>query len=105
MTGHADDTDLDINRFHPALGAQKILTTGLAEVGPQWQLVPQLFLHFADKPMVLTIADEETADVVRNRLTGELGVSLVLHERLELGLSFPVTLMQDGDSLALGTYY
>src|SRR5690606_30407158 len=93
----ADEAPLDLNRFHMALGTEKILTTELAAVGPNWQLVPQLVLQYADAPLVLTMGDEYESDVVRNRITGELGVSLSLRDRVQLSLSLPVTLFQDGD--------
>ncbi|MCG8417470.1 MAG: OmpA family protein [Proteobacteria bacterium] len=97
----ADEAPIDVNRFHPALGSETIMTTDLAAVGPNWQLVPQLFLHYADTPMVLTFGGEPDAKLVTNRLTGELGISLSLLDRLQIGLSFPVTLNQGSDSFAV----
>jgi hypothetical protein len=35
---------LDINKFHPAPGNEKLLTVDLADVGPHLQVVPQLFI-------------------------------------------------------------
>ena len=97
----AQQAALDLNRLRPALGSEKIVTTDLATVGPNWQLVPQLFLHYADLPMVLTMGGEREANVVENRVTGDFSVSLALKERFQLGLSFPVTLTQGGEPIDL----
>jgi outer membrane protein OmpA-like peptidoglycan-associated protein len=51
--------------------------------------------------MVLTLGGDYEADVVRHRVTGDVGVALSLRDRVQLGLSFPVTLSQDGDTLLL----
>jgi outer membrane protein OmpA-like peptidoglycan-associated protein len=97
----ADNGAIDVNRFHPALGSETILTTDLAAVGPNWQISPQIFLHYADTPLVLTLGGDYQSDVVRDRVTGEVGVALSLLDRLQVGLSFPVTLTQSGDSIMI----
>src|SRR5690242_17537962 len=45
---------IDVNRFHPATGTGKLLTLDLADVGPNLELVPQLILHYADRPLDYT---------------------------------------------------
>src|ERR1700694_1530043 len=55
---------IDINRFHPAPGNAKILTVDLADVGSHIQLVPQIFLHYADLPLLYTIGGYPAADLV-----------------------------------------
>lgn len=88
---------LDINRFHPAPGNSKILTVDLAEVGPHLQLVPQLFLHYARRPLVYTLGSTPKADLVQNRLTTDVSISLALWRHLQIALALPVTLYQNGE--------
>ena len=42
---------IDINKFHPAPGTAKLVTLDLAEVGPHMEFVPQLFVHYARRPL------------------------------------------------------
>ena len=88
---------LDINRFHPAPGNSKILTVDLAQVGPHLQLVPQLFLHYARRPLVYTLGSVPQADLVKNRLTTDVSISLALWRHLQIALALPVTLYQNGE--------
>ena len=91
-----DAAPVDINKFHPAPGNNKILTVDLAEVGPHLQVVPQLFFHYARRPLVYVLGSEPKADLVQNRLTADLSVSLALWRRLQIALAIPVTLYQNG---------
>mgnify|MGYP002145114195 CR=1 FL=1 len=88
---------LDINRFHPAPGNSKILTVDLAQVGPHLQIVPQLFLHYARRPLVYTLGSVPQADLVKNRLTTDVSISLALWRHLQIALALPVTLYQNGE--------
>ena len=97
----ADGAAIDINRFHPAPGTERILATELATVGPHLQLAPQLFFHYADVPMELTLGDVPAAEVVRHRITGEMSLALSLYSRVQLAVAFPVTMYQTGDALDL----
>ena len=97
-SAHAQSAAIDINRFHPAPGTGRIMATELAEVGPDWQIVPQLFFHYAKDPLVFTVGGEEMARTVATRLTGELSLSLALRERWQIGLALPVTMLQDGEA-------
>lgn len=94
-----DAAPIDLNRFHPAPGTGKILTIDMADVGGHIYLVPQLFLHYADLPLVYTLGGQREADLVRHRLTADLSLSLSLWKRLQIALSFPVTLYQQGDKV------
>lgn len=102
-----DKAPIDSERFHPALGTERLLTTDMANVGPHLQLVPQLFLHYADRPLIFTIGGERYADLIKNRVTADLGLSLSLwikgKPRLQFGLSFPVALYQGGDTINAST--
>jgi outer membrane protein OmpA-like peptidoglycan-associated protein len=93
----AQSAAIDINRFHPAPGSGRIMATEMAEVGPDLQIVPQLFFHYAMDPLVFTIGGEEQARTVDTRLTAELSLALALRERYQIGLALPVTMFQDGE--------
>ncbi|MDW8284196.1 MAG: OmpA family protein [Myxococcales bacterium] len=92
---------VDVNRFHPAPGTGRILTLDLADVGGHVYLVPQLFLHYADLPLVFTVGGQREADLVRHRITADLSLSLSLWKRLQIALAFPVTLYQQGEQASL----
>ena len=51
--------------------------------------------------MALTLDGVYDHALVTNRITGELGIALSLKGRLQLGVSFPVTLTQNGEPLDL----
>jgi outer membrane protein OmpA-like peptidoglycan-associated protein len=89
---------IDINKFHPAPGNEKILSVDLADVGPHLQVVPQLFLHYSYRPLVYTLGGVPQADLVRHRLTGDLSVSLALWRRLQIAIALPVTFYQAGET-------
>jgi len=93
-----DGAPIDINKFHPAAGNQKLVTVDLADVGPHLEVVPQLFLHYARRPLIYTLGGVPKADLVKNRLTGDLSVSLALWRRLQIALELPVTLYQNGEA-------
>ena len=99
LAAHAQSAAIDITRFHPAPGSGRIMATELAEVGPDLQIVPQLFFHYAKDPMLFTQGGEPVATSVRNRFTGELSLALALAERYQVGLALPVTVFQSGDEL------
>ena len=89
---------IDINKFHPAPGNEKILTVDLADVGPHLQVVPQLFLHYSYRPLVYTLGGVPQADLVKHRLTGDLSVSIALWRRLQIAIALPVTFYQAGET-------
>jgi outer membrane protein OmpA-like peptidoglycan-associated protein len=92
---------IDINKFHPAPGNEKLLTVDLADVGPHLQVVPQLFLHYSYRSLVYTLGGmpqpPPDGALVRHRLTGDLSVSLALFRRVQIALALPVTFYQAGD--------
>lgn len=88
---------IDINKFHPAPGTAKLVTLDLAEVGPHMEFVPQLFVHYARRPLTYTQGGVPVADLVQNRLTGDVSLSLSLLKRLQISLALPVTLYQTGE--------
>lgn len=90
---------IDANRFHPAPGIGKILTVDIADVGPHLSLVPQLFLHYADRPLVYTLGGIPEAELLRHRVTADLSLAFSVWQRLQVALAFPVTLYQAGDQV------
>ncbi len=89
-----DGAPVDMNRFHPAPGNAKLLSTDLADVGPHLQVVPQLFMHYANRPLVYVLGSTPAADLIKHRLTADLSVSIALWRRLQIALAMPVTLFQ-----------
>jgi outer membrane protein OmpA-like peptidoglycan-associated protein len=89
---------IDINKFHPAPGNEKMVTVDLAEVGPHLQVVPQLFVHYANVPLVYTLGGIPKANLIEHRLTGDVSVSIALWRRLQIALSLPVTFYQTGQA-------
>ena len=92
-----ESAPIDINKFHPAPGSAKLVTIDLAEVGPHLQFVPQLFLHYARRPLTYTLGGLPVADLVQNRLTGDISLALSLLNRLQVSLALPVTFYQTGE--------
>jgi len=88
---------IDVNKFHPAAGHQKLVTLDLAEVDPHLTFVPQLFVHYARRPLVFRLGGVPVADLVQNRLTADLAVSVSFLRRLQVSLALPVTLWQTGE--------
>ena len=84
-----ESAPIDINKFHPAPGTAKLVTLDLAEVGPHMEFVPQLFLHYARRPLTYTLGGVPAADLVQNRLTGDISLSLSLLNRIQVSLALP----------------
>lgn len=98
-----DGAPVDMNRFHPATGNAKILTVDLADVGPHLQVVPQFFMHYANRPLVFYLGPNPAVDLIKHRLTGDFSVSIALWRRLQISLALPVTFFQcAGRSPAVG---
>ena len=64
-------------------GHPKLVTLDLAEVDPHMTFVPQLFVHYARRPLVYTLGGVPAADLVQNRLTGDISVSVSFLRRLQ----------------------
>ncbi len=113
-----DNDTFDINRFHPAPGSGKIVTVDLGQVGPfspyaskerpRLEIVPQLFLHYAYRPLQFTLngkhevvriggITEVLPDIVKHRLTGDFSIAFSFMKRFQIALSLPVTLYQMGE--------
>ncbi len=89
-----DGAPIDMNRFHPAPGNAKLLSVDIADVGPHLQLVPQLFMHYANRPLVYVLGNTPTADLIKHRLTGDLSISIALWRRLQIAIALPITMFQ-----------
>jgi hypothetical protein len=92
---------IDINHFQPALGPGRILSIDLADVGEHLSLVTQLFFHYADRPLVLLIGDSPAGTAVGNRAAFDLGASISLWRRLQVGFVLPAVVYQHGDGINL----
>jgi OmpA-OmpF porin, OOP family len=92
-----------LDRFDPAdRGSEWFALDSVNEAGhvrPAFGLV----LDYARKPLVLVNADdEEIKGIVDNQLYAHLGGSVVLFDRLRLGLNIPLLVVNTGDSGFLG---
>ncbi len=98
-TAHAigSAAPIDLNRFHPAPGNAKILTLDLADVGPHLGLVPQIFLHYSDLPLVYTLGGYPAARLVKHRVTADVSLAFSLWNRVQFSLALPVTVYEGGD--------
>jgi hypothetical protein len=91
--------DLETLRLPP--GDQHLVTLDLARVGPDGAWVPQAFLHYADRPLLL-VCDEFCPPkgklaLIAHRLTLDLSLAVSIRDRLQLAVSLPVALYQYSD--------
>ena len=92
-----DSVPIDINKFHPAMGGQKFVTLDLAQVDPHMTFVPQLFVHYAHRPLVFRLGGTPVADLVQSRLTADVSLSVSFLKRLQVAVALPVVLWQTGE--------
>ncbi|MEY4583003.1 MAG: hypothetical protein RL701_7706 [Pseudomonadota bacterium] len=62
-----------------------------------------LVLDYANKPLVVVAGSDERAAIIEHQWFAHLGASVVLLDRLRLGLNLPVALVTDGDRVRVGT--
>jgi len=87
-----------------------------ADAGGEWFVLDSLDLRgnarwaagvvgdYAYRPLVVYDAqDTALAPIVEHQLLAHLGAAVVLWERLKLGLTLPILLVNDGDPLVVGT--
>lgn len=87
--------------FEPqAVESTAIGSTATSEVAGHLSPSVGLTLHWADDPVVLRRAGdpEPLARLVDNQLKADLGLGVGLFERVELGVTLPVVLFQNGES-------
>ena len=101
-----EERDFSVERFDLSSSRTGILGVEDAGLTRRWDWDLHLWLGTANDPLVVYLDDgtghERTGALVRQRTGGELGASIVLHERLGLGLDVPLILAQDRDAMVPG---
>lgn len=94
----AQDEGFAVNRFEPAEAGSDWFASESLDFRGHVRPAIGLTGDYAHKPLVLYDADgDEFAPLVKSQLSLHLGASLILWERLRLGLSLPFVLTQSGD--------
>ncbi|MEI9937365.1 MAG: OmpA family protein [Pseudomonadota bacterium] len=104
VTGVAHAEGLALNRFDPAPAGDRMF--GVPSPYVAGELTPHVMVlaDYAHDPLVLR-SDPNDADrgsVVRNQLFLHLNLSLALWNRLNLDISVPIALVQNGDDPTVG---
>ena len=98
--------DFSVERFALASASGGILGVEGAGLTRPWDYDLHLWIGTANDPLVLYMDDGDdrtrAGSLVHQRTGGELGFSVVLHERLGLGLDAPMILAQDRAATAPG---
>ena len=89
---------LDIQHFRPAMGPWDGVVVPSAQVAGHLSLSGGLLLNYARRPLIFeSLSDGQLLrSIVDNRVQGDAFMAFGLIDRLELGLSVPVSLYQDG---------
>jgi outer membrane protein OmpA-like peptidoglycan-associated protein len=94
----AQDEGFAVNRFEPAEAGSDWFASESLDFRGHVRPAIGLTIDYAHKPLVLYDADgEEVHALVESQLSAHLGASLILWERLRLGLSVPFVLTQSGE--------
>jgi OOP family OmpA-OmpF porin len=94
----AQDTNLDTERFKPAVTHDGFVVTEGTAVRPTadpWEM--GLVLNYARSPLVVVRDDEITRKLVAGRMGVDLLASVTLLEPLAIGVGLPMYLLQTGD--------
>ena len=102
----SEKRDFSVERFELASDAGGLLGVEGASLTRPWDWDVHLWFGTANDPLVVYRDDgdgrERVGSLVAQRTGGELGASLVLHERLGLGLDAPLILAQRRDDMVPG---
>lgn len=98
----SDGFATDLNRMGQVLG-RDILGVQTSDLLGHLRLGASLTFSYADDPLTMVDADDRDLVLARfidHRVGADVGVALGLFDRLELGVTLPLTLSQSGDDLA-----
>jgi uncharacterized protein (TIGR03382 family) len=101
----SEKQDFSIERFELSSDTGGILGVEGAGLGARWAWDVHLWLGSANDPLVVYMDDggrERVGSLISQRTGGELGASLVLHERIGLGLDAPLIVAQSRDAMVPG---
>lgn len=94
----AQDEGFAVNRFEPAEAGSDWFASESLDLRGHVRPAIGLTIDYAHEPLVLYDANgDEVAPLIDGQLTAHLGASLILWERLRLGLSVPLVLTQSGE--------
>jgi OOP family OmpA-OmpF porin len=92
-------TGFALNRYEPAERGSQFFVVDNLDIRGHLRPAIGATLDYAYKPLVVYNLDEtERAAVVRHQMFAHLGGSIVLVDRLRLGVNLPLALYQDGES-------
>ena len=96
----AQQTGFAIDRFEPAERGSQFFVNDTLDLRGNFRPALGATFDYAYKPLVVYQpgAETERTSLVRHQLFAQLGGSMVLFDRLRLGLNVPVALWQDGDN-------
>ncbi len=96
----AENPRVNVQIFRPSAHVGDLLSTMTTDVGEHTQWGAGLYLHFGKNALVFVdTSDEGEArhEVVQDQLTADLYGSIALWERLSIGLSIPIFLLNGGE--------
>ena len=100
---HAQERGYALNQFSPSeRGSEWFAADSLdlrGELRPTFGVVGE----WAYRPLVGHTADGNERSIVRNQFVLHPGASLVIHERVRIGLDVPVQVFADGRAVTVGT--
>lgn len=93
-------TGFAVDRFEPAERGSQMFMNDTLDLRGDFRPALGATFDYAYKPLVVYQpgAETERTSLVRHQLVAHLGGSVVLFDRLRLGVNLPVALYQDGDS-------
>ena len=99
-TAQAENPTVNVQVFRPSAHVGDLLSTLTTDIGEHTQWGVGLLLHFGKNALVFVDTSGETElrqEVVQDQLTADLYGSVSLWDRLSLGLSVPLFLVNSGE--------
>jgi outer membrane protein OmpA-like peptidoglycan-associated protein len=100
----AENPRVNVQVFRPSAHVGDLLSTLTSDVGPHTQWGAGLLLHFGKNALVFvdsTGTGEVRQEVIQDQLTADLYGSIALFDRLSIGLSVPLFLLNSGEDTDL----
>ncbi len=97
----AENPRVNVQVFHPSAHVGDLLTTMGTDIGPPLQWSASLYANFGKNALVFIDATDEGTfrdEVIQDQLTLDLGGSLALFNRLSLGLTIPLHVLNAGQT-------
>jgi OOP family OmpA-OmpF porin len=94
--------ELDVEQFRPAIDGRGLFTAESALLHAPGEAGVGLVIHYARRPLVLRSTGDRGLDLVGDRLTASVVLSLGVLRWLELGAEVPVALLNTQDATRQG---